>query len=77
LDDISTEIQGVDEGYMFILANFPSKNPVSTTTEERNWTMNRTCFIWIHRRKEQYIIPEPDHNSRFNIKHFWIYKYKI
>jgi len=39
-DDISTENQGADGGYMFILANFPRKNPISTTTEEKNWTIN-------------------------------------
>ena len=32
------------EGYIFLLTNFPRKNPVTTTTEERNWTMNITCF---------------------------------
>ena len=39
-DDISTENQGADGGYMFILANFTRKNPISTTTEEKNWTIN-------------------------------------
>jgi len=32
------------EGYIFLLTNFARKNPVTTTTEERNWTMNITCF---------------------------------
>jgi hypothetical protein len=42
------EIQGAAE--VFFLANFPKKNLISSTTEERDWMMNRTCSIWMYRR---------------------------